>query len=227
MSDLTIPDERVVPPTLRCDAQRNLERILAVAHEVFAERGIDVPMVEIARRAGVGQGTLYRRFPHRSDLLATLIERRIREVIGWADAACQAEDAGQALLDLMARIIAARQTDRLLLKAIEQPGVRNELLGALRGTLLERMGVLLARAQAAGQIRGDLEPQDIPNLIAAVAESVPRAANVEPELWRRYLAIIAAGMGAVDDRSLGSIAVVEQVEPAAVPRSSTESARPS
>ena len=213
MSELRIPDERVVPSTLRCDAQRNLERILAAAHEVFSERGIDASMVEIARRAGVGQGTLYRRFPHRSDLLATLIERRIREVIGWAQTACQAEDAGQALLDLMGRVIAARQTDRLLLEAIEEPGVRTERLGVLKGVFLERVGVLLARAQAAGQIREDLEPRDIPHLITAAAESVPGAADGPPELWRRYLAIIAAGMRATGDGPLGSITVVEQGEP--------------
>jgi len=68
---------------------------------------------------------------HRSDLLATLIERRIREVVGWADASCQVEDAAQALLDVMARIIVARQTDHFLLEAIEQPGVRTDRVGAL------------------------------------------------------------------------------------------------
>lgn len=80
--------------------------------------------------------------------------------------------------------------------------------------------------QAAGKIRGDLEPQDIPHLIAAAA-SVPRKADGQRELWRRYLAIIAAGMGAVDDRSLGSIAVVERVESSAVSHTSAETARPS
>jgi len=89
------------------------------------------------------------------------------------------------------------------------------------------MGVLLARAQPVGRIRERPEPRDIPYLITAAAASVPHKADGQRELWRRYLAIIAAGMGAVDDRSLGSIAVVERVEPSAVSHASAETPGPS
>jgi len=211
-------------PSMRRDAQRNLERILSAAHELFSERGIDVPKVEFARRAGVGQGTLYRRCRHRRDLLATLIERRIREVTGWADAFCRDEDAGRARVETMARIIAARQTDRLLREAIEQPGVRNERLVALRGALLEPVGYLPGPARAAGQIRRDLAPQDIPHPIAAAAEPAPCAGDGRLELWRRYLAISAAGPVVSADQPLGPIAGAAQVDSSALPRAFIEMA---
>jgi len=166
-------ERRTAVDAPRCAAESGTHPL--AAHELFSERGIDVPKVEFARRAGVGQGTLYRRCRHRRDLLATLIERRIREVTGWADAFCRDEDAGRARVETMARIIAARQTDRLLREAIEQPGVRNERLVALRGALLEPVGYLPGPARAAGQIRRDLAPQDIPHPIAAAAEPAPCA----------------------------------------------------
>src|SRR3954468_15807059 len=92
--------QSAAPPTdrpLRADAERNRERILAAAREAFAEDGLDVGLHQIAKRAGVGVGTVYRRFPEKDQLVEALFEDRIDEVLGIAEAALAEDDAWTGL----------------------------------------------------------------------------------------------------------------------------------
>jgi AcrR family transcriptional regulator len=189
-------------PRLRADAQRNLDRILVAAREVVSEQGVDAPMVEIARRAGVGQGTLYRRFPTRQELLLTMLERRLVELAEDAEAAVADEDAWGALVGILERVATARHLDRSLTEALERHVLTSPRLTARRTRVLDALGALLRRAQLAGVARDDLEPEDLPFLIMAVGQSTCLPVSGPPELWRRYLAVILDGMRAPGTRPL-------------------------
>ena len=109
-----------IAPTreLRADAQRNLARILEAAREVFAEEGIDAPISEIAARAGVGVGTIFRRFPHKDELIVALLEDRARQLLAAADAALASDDPGLAFRRLIEEGVATQISDRGLCDAI-------------------------------------------------------------------------------------------------------------
>jgi AcrR family transcriptional regulator len=183
-------------PVLRADARRNLDRILAAAREVFAEQGIDAPMTEVARRAGVGHGTLYRRFPTREQLMLTMLEQRLEELVDAAEAAEAEEDAWRALVGVIERLGEMHTADRSVVESIECRAVHaTPRLMALKVSLLDALGRLLGRAQQAGQARPDLEPSDLPHLIAAATRTIASGPE-SSDLWRRYLAVIVDGMRA-------------------------------
>ncbi|HEX4831333.1 MAG TPA: helix-turn-helix domain-containing protein [Trebonia sp.] len=184
------PDER----PLRRDAERNRQRIVAAAAEVFGERGLDATLDDVARRAGVGVGTVYRRFPDKESLVGELFEDRINALAAAAESACEAEDPWLGLqwyLEFLATTMAG------------DLGLRQMLLFATYGTdrvayLRERIrpvaARLVERAQAAGQLRDDVCATDIPMLAIMLATAAEYAAPVQPALWRRYLALIAEGL---------------------------------
>jgi len=183
-------------PRLRADAQRNLDRILTAAREVFAEQGIDAPMTEVARRAGVGHGTLYRRFPTREQLMVTMIEQRLAEAAGAAEAAEAEDDAWSALVGMIELIGSMHAADRCVVESIEWEAVaRAPQVLALKARLLNALGRLLRRAQDAGQARADLAPADLPHLISAATRAIPSCPEGS-DLWRRYLAVVVDGMRA-------------------------------
>src|SRR5260370_15880205 len=103
--------------TLRADAQRNLDRLLEAAGECFAEQGVDVSVDEIARRAGVGHGTVFRRFPTKGALLAAVLEVQFRELAAAADAAAEADDAGAGVADFVRDGAHASARDSALIDA--------------------------------------------------------------------------------------------------------------
>ena len=177
---------------LRADAQRNHDRIIEAAHAAFAEGGLEVSMEEIARRANVGPATLYRRFPRKQQLLRAILDVRLAELEPQILAACADPDpweglcAGMlALLDIQARNMAFVQ---VLAAAGELPQLKRELGERVLAPLCE----LFARAQAAGAVRADLEPQELPVLIRMVATTISRDAHgAASQGWRRYLALLA------------------------------------
>jgi AcrR family transcriptional regulator len=179
---------------LRRDAERNRQRILEAASEVFTERGLDVSLDEVARHAGVGVGTVYRRFRTKEDLVEALFMDRIEEVAALAEKAAEATDPWSGLVSFMEQMTAILAGDR---------GLRQMLMFATHGRdkvwyarqrnapLVTR---LVERAQAAGQIRPDLEPTDIPFIVFVLTEVAQLACHVSPEIWRRYLALILDGL---------------------------------
>jgi AcrR family transcriptional regulator len=181
------------PPPLRADARRNLDRILVAAREVLAERGMEATMDEVARRAGVGHATVYRRFPTKEELVVTVMERHLARLLDVARAAAGERDAWTALRGAIEQAAAAQAEDRCFLDAVGPdvkgtPRVRERYL-----EILSAYGQLLRRAQEAGQVRTDLEPEDLPFLLCAAASSVPGPCG-PPELWRRYLGVMLDGM---------------------------------
>ncbi|MBI5105332.1 MAG: TetR/AcrR family transcriptional regulator [Solirubrobacterales bacterium] len=181
------------PRPLRADAERNRRRVLDAARDVFARRGLEAGVDEIARCAGVGVGTLYRRFPTKQDLLAAVIEDGFVRLMAALEETAAIEDpwasyaaAAHALGDAIAR-------DRGFHEAVQ--AAKHELVDfdALRAQLLEAVGAPLSRAQAAGVVRGDLTAQDLLSLCAVAARLPEWRLREEPAIWRRYLSVVLDG----------------------------------
>jgi AcrR family transcriptional regulator len=168
-------------------------RVLDAAREVFAEQGIDAPVTEIADRAGVGVGTIFRRFPTKDDLLVAVVEQRTQQLIEAADLALESPDPGAALRGFMETATAMQISDVCWCEAgadlFEREGIRE-----LTDVLVGKIGELLTSAQTAGQIRSDVRALDIPVLLMAVAKSGLMLEDAVPGAWKRYLAIILDGL---------------------------------
>ena len=146
------------PSALRADAARNRERIIAAAATVFAERGLDAATAEIAQRAGVGEATLFRRFPTKDDLIDAIIETRMEEVAVLADAAADHPDPAVALERFMADLVKQFSRDKGFFEAAGERCMSDPRFRSQRERALEAAGRLLRRAQEAGAVRTDLSP---------------------------------------------------------------------
>ena len=186
-------------PPLRRDAAANRERILTAAVEVFSASGAEAGIDEVARRAGVGVGTVYRRFPTKDALLAEIVAQLLRDLVAVAHEALRGPARGRAGRFPERRRRAAGAPRRLPLAA---------LVGRARGqseTLTELRAIgqqLLARAQRSGAVRAELVYEDIGMLLWSLAGVVESAHRVDPQLWRRTLEIMLHGLkpGAEDAR---------------------------
>ncbi len=178
---------------LRSDARRNRERILAAASELFAQRGAEVSVSDIARRAGVGHATVFRRFPTKESLVLALLEQRIEALSAVAEDALTHEDAFEGLRSAMAYMAESQARDRGFFEAVGTEFIGSDSLRAARDRALSAFAALLRRAQDTGQVRDDLQPQDVMFLISAAGHAGPCRIDL-PGLSRRYLGVILDGM---------------------------------
>jgi AcrR family transcriptional regulator len=189
MSTTPLPDR-----PLRRDAERNRQRILVVARAAFAEDGLAVTLDEIARRAGVGVGTVYRRFPDKEQLIEALFEERIGEMAALAEECLLCDDAWDGLVRFLEGATAAHADDRGL-KEVALSGAHGlERVARARQLMLPLATRLVARAQAQGSLRPDLEPTDLPLLQLMLGSLSECTRDVEPEVWRRFLGILTDGL---------------------------------
>jgi AcrR family transcriptional regulator len=182
-----------MPENLRSDARRNREKILAAASELFAREGAGLCMDDLARRAGVGHATVFRRFPNKEELVLAMFEDRLAAVAELVEEAAGAEDAWEGIVAAMTAIAERQARDRGLMEAVGTEVFGSPRLRAARERVIAPMGELLARAQAAGQVRDDLEPIDVFFLITAAGHASPCHFDI-PDLWRRYLGVVLDGM---------------------------------
>jgi len=193
MPDLPAPDPSE-EPRLRADAQRNRARILAAASEVFAEQGLEASADEIAVRAGVGHATVFRHFPTKDDLIVAILEDRVCELTRVAEEAAGGGDAFAGLRRVMEFCAERYAEDRCIAEAAgADPVASSPRLKAAKRGLYERLDALLQRAQAAGQVRADLEPEDLLILLTAALRAAPPGPETG-DRWRRYLDVILDGM---------------------------------
>jgi AcrR family transcriptional regulator len=181
-------------PRLRRDAERNRERILAAAGEAFAEGGLGVTMDEIARRAGVGVGTVYRRFPDKDLLIDALFEQRIDELVALAETASATRSAWDGLVLFFEGVIALQAADRGLKEVVLSTARGQDRVARARARIGPVADALVERAKAEGELRPDLEGADlglIQFMLGALAESTR---EVDPDQWRRYLTIVLDGL---------------------------------
>jgi AcrR family transcriptional regulator len=146
--------------TLRADAQRNLDRLLEAAGECFAERGVDCSVNEIARRAGVGQGTVFRRFPTKEALLVAVIVQRIETLTAVAAEAAEAPDVEAAFAGFVRAAGESYARDRALVEGLDRCVDRPEL-----AALIAAVDRLVTRAHEAGVLRPELGAEDVLRLV--------------------------------------------------------------
>ncbi|MGD9696102.1 MAG: TetR/AcrR family transcriptional regulator [Thermoleophilia bacterium] len=178
---------------LRSDARRNREKILAAASELFAERGADLNVDEIARRAGVGHATVFRRFPTKEDLILAMVEERLDAVAAAVWEASEIEDPIEALREAMSALARRHTIDRGFFEVVGKETIGSPRLRDARARLMEPFAAVLRRAQKAGVVRPDLQPVDVLFLTSAVGQAQPCHFPFG-ELWRRYLGVVIDGM---------------------------------
>jgi AcrR family transcriptional regulator len=179
---------------LRRDAERNRQRILKAASEVFTEFGLDVTLDEVARHAGVGVGTVYRRFGTKEDLVAALFEDRVDAIAALAERAVEEPDPWTGLVSFMEQAAEMLASDLGLRQLLMFATYGRDHVAYARQRNQPLVEKLLGRAQAAGQVRADLRQTDIPFIIFVLTEATVLARQASPEIWRRYLALVMDGM---------------------------------
>jgi AcrR family transcriptional regulator len=184
------------PRRLRADAERNRQRILDAARKLFAERGLGVTLNDVAHHAGVGVGTVYRRFPDKKQLIDSLFEQRLEELEGLMKSAVADPDPWHGLTEFMVRALELQAADR---------GFKEVALGSsdtlaraeqLRERMLPLATKLVERARSAGQLRPDFASPDMPIIQLMIGTVIDAARDVKPDLWRRYLEIFLQGIRA-------------------------------
>lgn len=179
---------------MRADAARNLARILDAARDVFAERGSEASVAEIAARAGVGTATIYRRFPTKEDLLAAMFEQAVARLAVDAAEAAEAKDVGRALRGFMQRAAAAHMADRSYCECAETNVKLRPEVQARFDELIGNVDRLLTRAKEAGEVRADVNAFDVPILLMGVAQAGALLEERVPGAWKRYLDIVLDGL---------------------------------
>ncbi|MET7420157.1 helix-turn-helix domain-containing protein [Dactylosporangium sp. NPDC005555] len=183
-----------MPGTARVDARRNHDLLLAAAREAFAEHGTDASLRDIARQAGVGIGTLYRHFPTREALLEALLRSRFDALRDRADELSQAPAPGEALLTWLSELAAGSVTYRGLPESV-MTALRDDRsqLHASCAAMRAAGGRLLDRAQAAGEVRGDVTAAQLLALAAGLAWAGEQSAD-PVAMIRQLLSIAMQGL---------------------------------
>ena len=172
---------------LRVDAERNRQRVVAAAREAFAESGIEVPLEDVARRAGVGVGTLYRRYPTRADLVAAAFEAKMT---AYADAAREAladPDPWHGFCSYVDQICAMQAGDRGFTTVLTMTFPTAKQFEADRDRAFADFTTLIDRAKAAGKLRADFVAEDMPMFLMANAGVLTATVDAAPQVWRRFV----------------------------------------
>jgi AcrR family transcriptional regulator len=184
---------------LRADARRNRDKVLRAARAAFAASGYGVPLDEIAARAGVGPGTVYRHFPAKEALFQAVVTARVEDLIDDARARAGADDPGGAFFGFLARIGEEAAAKRDLPDAIA-------IAGSLQDRLYAAVDVLLRRAQEAGAVRADIRTPDLIVLLKGLLASIQdaQAGAADPALRDRLLAVLTDGLRRPPERAAGA-----------------------
>jgi AcrR family transcriptional regulator len=188
------------PRALRKDAAINRERLLAAARELFAERGLNVTLNEIAHHAGVGVGTAYRRFSNKEEIIDALFEEGLQDIAAAANDALADPDAWSGLVSFLERSLHMQFGDRGLNEIINNTALGDVRVGEARDRIAPLIHDLVERAQAQGVVRPDLDQSDLIFAQLGLSAIMESSRSIEPELYRRYLAIFLDGIRA--DRSV-------------------------
>ena len=183
------------PRPLRADAERNRQRVLEVAQQVFAAEGLAVPIDEIARRAGLGVGTLYRHFPTKEALFEAIVIGRIEALVEHARVGSRAPDPGEAFFGFLSRMVDEGAAKKDFLAALASTGVDMEKIAAAKQRMKRAVNVLVERAQEAGALRSDVSAGDVLTLVMGAVGAADRH-GAGPAERRRLLRVIFDGLRA-------------------------------
>ena len=178
---------------LRKDAVRNRQRVIDAARDLFATRGLSATLNEVAHHGGIGVGTVYRRFPTKEELIEAIFEDAIDEVAALADTGLEFDDSWAGFTWFAEQMGQQTATDRGLREILYGKGGGNRV-GAARTRLVPKLAKLVERAQKDGYLRPGITDSDMP-ILGLLAGTVSEfAGHVDPELWRRYVAIFLDGL---------------------------------
>jgi AcrR family transcriptional regulator len=179
---------------MRSDARRNRARVLVAAEDVFSEMGLRAQIDEVARRAGVGVGTVCRHFPTKQALVEAVLAAMYESLLADAQGALRQPDSGAAFRTFFVALSEFQARHRALAEhmatEIDLPVSAQSVRDALRGAI----GELVSRAQNAGTIRPDIGPSDVTMLFSGVAHATALAGDLQPVLRERYVALILDGL---------------------------------
>lgn len=181
---------------LRADAARNRGKLLATATTVFGQRGLDAPLEDIARRAGVSIGTLYNHFPTREALVDAIFPGRLLVLERFALAALAEADPWQGFVLFVEGLFTLQAQDQGLNDALARRVSPPPLVREARHRGFQHADEIIARAQRAGELRPDFEAADLVPLMWALSEVIRRSADAAPQAWRRHLALFLDGLRA-------------------------------
>jgi AcrR family transcriptional regulator len=177
---------------LRADAARNRALLLAAAADEFAEHGLEASVADIARRAGIGKGTVFRHFPTKDDLIAAIVLDRVEDLRATGERLVTAEDPGAALLEFL--VAAGHQRQQRDLSFLMAAGELKPEVQQAQAGLFQAIEGLVARAREHGAVREDVTGTDVFLLMCAPNYVTGYVPNAAPDLWKRYLAIIFDGL---------------------------------
>ena len=170
---------------LRRDAARNRERIVEAAREVFGEQGLQAPIEEVARRAGVGVATLYRRFPTRPELIACAFASKMQDYADAVEAALARPEPWEGFSGLVERLCEMQADDH---------GFTDVL--TMTFPMVPDLLALTTRAKKAGRLRLDFTPEDLPLILMANAGVITAAGDAAPDAWRRVVRLLLQALEA-------------------------------
>ncbi len=179
---------------LRKDAERNRERVLGAARELFAQRGLEATLNDVAHHADVGVGTVYRRFATKQELLDAIFESGIDQIVALAESALDRENSWDGFVWFVEQLCELTATDRGLREMVYSTAYGGYPVECARLRLVPPISKLFERARADGYLRTDAHHTDMP-ILGMLAGTVSEwAGHVEPELWRRYVALLLDGL---------------------------------
>ncbi|SDP18249.1 DNA-binding transcriptional regulator, AcrR family [Pedococcus dokdonensis] len=181
---------------LRADAQRNRARVLNAAREAFADQGLEVPMAEVARRAGVGIATLFRRFPTRDDLITAVFSDTMARYSEAVDVALEDPDPWRGFCGYVQQVCAMQAADRGFMKVLTRTFPHDRLFEAERERAFHAFTTLMENAKAAGGLRADFVPQDLAITLMANAGVVSVTGGAAPESSPRIVAYLLQAFAA-------------------------------
>ncbi len=181
---------------LRRDAERNRRRILEAARVAFAQQGLEVSLDAIAREAGVGVGTVYRRFSDKEQLIEALFEESLDELVAMARSALAVDDPWEGFLAFLEGAVTRQCEDRGLKELLLGSAHGQEQITRARDQIVPLVSELVARAQAAGCLRGDVAASDIALIQFGMGSIAEYTAEVQPDAWRRIMGLIIDGLRA-------------------------------
>lgn len=197
---------------LRRDAEENRQKILAAADRLISEQGLSVGHDQIARAAGVAVGTVYRRFPDKSALVAALFSEQVEVVVAAARDALLVDDPWQAIAGFLTATLQMQADSRGLRELSSGSPHGQELTRYARSQIAPIVTQLVARGHAAGMLRADIAEQDIALIPIMVGSIIQAARTVDPDLWRRTLGVVLDGLRAGHGGPLpGSAPTAEQL----------------
>ncbi|MFC7529326.1 TetR/AcrR family transcriptional regulator [Actinoplanes sp. GCM10030250] len=216
-----MPRGKIMPDgdgELRVDAERNRNRVLAAAREVFAEQGLQAPMTTIARRAGVGVATLFRRFPSKDDLVTEVFADKMRAYSQVVDEALEDPDAWHGFRTCVERICAMQAADRGFTDVLTVAFPSATAFEAERERAVARLSELIDKAKGTGRLRADFVHQDMIMVLMANSGVLAATAEAAQDTWRRLVAYLIQSFAAEVAAPLPDPATPDQVTQALLRR---------